>query len=93
MSIFYHKFLQKMSKNHLTKRDKCDKIDEYLLGSDTSNGNQARKKLKKDLKKYFTNGNKCGILTKLSARAGSKRTLKIEQRKTRKQRENSIERY
>ena len=41
------------------------------------------KKLKKVLKKVLTNADDGDIITKLSARAGSDWTLKIEQRKTR----------
>ena len=36
-------------------------------------------------KKVLTKGNECDILTKLSAREDSERTLKIEQRKTREE--------
>ena len=52
-----------------------------------SNGEHknVEKKSWKSLKKYLTNEKDCDILYKLSAREGSesKRTLKIEQRKTR----------
>ena len=42
------------------------------------------KNMQKNMKKYLTKANVCGILIKLSART-SNRTLKIEQRKTRKE--------
>ena len=41
--------------------------------------------------KVLTKGKRCDILTKLSARAGSERTLKIEQRKTRENKARNVE--
>ena len=37
------------------------------------------KKLKKSFKKVLTNAKGCDIITKLAARAGAQRSLKIEQ--------------
>ena len=51
----------------------------------TLSGRKCRKKLEKSLKNPLTNGTEYDILNKLSQRAVANGTLKIEQRKTRKQ--------
>ena len=54
-------------------------------GSVTWGGRKCRKETWKKFKNPLTNGTECDILNKLSQRAVANGTLKIEQRKTRKQ--------
>ena len=78
------KKLEKSLKKYLTNAKCCDTLIKRSKNEPRISPTKRKsKKFWKTFKKVLTNEKSGDIITKLSARAGSERTLKIEQRKTR----------